>query len=78
MHDLLGMVDIWDAINDVVVASGGSAGNTSTARQNAVVKVERAIAALVRREVERARTDGREACAKVCHEIRARGEQGGS
>lgn len=61
MSDMQPSLDLWDAINAVVVASGGSAGNTSTARQNAVVKVERAIAALVRREVEQARADEREA-----------------
>lgn len=39
-------VKFWDAINAVVVASGGSAENTSVARQNAVVRVEKALADL--------------------------------
>lgn len=36
-------IDLWDAINDIVVASGGNPGNTSTARQLAVARVEKAI-----------------------------------
>jgi hypothetical protein len=40
-------VPLWDAINDVVVASGGSASNTSVARQKAVVLVERAVDGLM-------------------------------
>jgi hypothetical protein len=39
-------VEFWDAINAVVVASGGSAENTSVARQKAVVRVEKALADL--------------------------------
>lgn len=40
-------VELWDAINDVVIASGGSASCTSVARQKAVVRVENAVRALV-------------------------------
>lgn len=34
------IVRLWDAINAVVTASGGNPGNTSVARQRAVVAVE--------------------------------------
>jgi hypothetical protein len=37
-------IALWDAINRVVVASGGDPGNTSVARQRAVVEVERIVA----------------------------------
>lgn len=40
-------VELWEAINDVVVASGGSASCTSVARQKAVVRVENAVLALM-------------------------------
>lgn len=33
-------IDLWDAIGRVVQASGGDPGNTSVARQRAVVEVE--------------------------------------
>jgi hypothetical protein len=36
-------VAIWDAINEVVAASGGSTSTTNIARQKAVVSVERAL-----------------------------------
>lgn len=36
-------VVLWDAINRIVAASGGSPGNTSVARQRAVVEVERIV-----------------------------------
>ena len=39
-------VALWDAINRVVSASGGDPGNTSVARQKAVVEVERIVAGL--------------------------------
>lgn len=39
-------VALWDAINRVVAASGGNPGNTSVARQRAVVDVERVVAAI--------------------------------
>lgn len=38
-----GQTRLWDAINAVVVASGGNPGNTSVARQRAVVEVEDAV-----------------------------------
>lgn len=41
-------VALWDAINAVVEASGGDAGNTSNRRQIAVVAVEKALVALMR------------------------------
>jgi hypothetical protein len=37
-------VALWDAINRVIVASGGNPGNTSVARQRAVIEVERVVA----------------------------------
>lgn len=37
-------IALWDAINRVVAASGGNPGNTSVARQHAVVEVERIVA----------------------------------
>lgn len=43
-------VALWDAINAFTVASGGSASNTSTARQVAVASVEKAL-----RQMERER-----------------------
>lgn len=43
--DLLN-VKLWDAINRVVETSGGNTGNTSVARQKAVIEVERIVAAL--------------------------------
>lgn len=45
-------VKLWDAINDVVAASGGNTGNTSVARQRAVVAVEREIEAIEIRHTE--------------------------
>ena len=39
-------VDLWDAINEVVTASGGSDSCTSVARQLAVVKVENVISGI--------------------------------
>jgi hypothetical protein len=42
------LVELWDAINRVVTASGGNAGNTSVARQKAVVGVERVVGDLLR------------------------------
>ena len=39
-------VKLWEAINAVVAASGGNTGNTSVARQKAVVEVEREIEAI--------------------------------
>lgn len=39
-------VELWDAINDVVKASGGNPGCTSVERQKAVVRVERALEAI--------------------------------
>lgn len=41
-------VELWDAINRVVGASGGNSGNTSVARQRAVVEVERAVERIAR------------------------------
>ena len=41
-------VALWDAINEVVVASGGSSSCTRVARQLAVAKVEEALRALIR------------------------------
>ena len=42
-------VELWDAINQVVAASGGSTSNTSLARQKAAVKVDYAVAKIVER-----------------------------
>lgn len=42
-----GRVELWDAINAVVVASGGSESSTGVARQKGVVRVESAVDALV-------------------------------
>ena len=42
-------VALWDAINAVVAASGGDTGNTSSARMDAVVWVDRVVDGLVDR-----------------------------
>ena len=49
-------VPLWDAINEVVSASGGDPGNSSVARQRAVVAVERVVDALIREVAPQAGT----------------------
>jgi hypothetical protein len=47
-------VDLWDAINEVVAASGGRMSCTNVARQKAVVRVHQAVTAIVAASLNRA------------------------
>jgi hypothetical protein len=67
MARALARVPPWDAINDVVVASGGNAGNTSVARQRAVVAVERAVDALLAQSAPETTDDSRASGEKLKH-----------
>ena len=53
---------LWDAVNRIVVASGGSSANTSVRRQKAVVEVE----AVVEAALVRARADALREAATIC------------
>lgn len=50
-------VRLWDAINGVVAASGGNVGNTSIARQKAVVVTEKVVAEIEASAVSDARRE---------------------
>lgn len=47
-------LELWDAINEVVAASGGSTSCTNVARQKAVVRVHQAVTAIVAASLARA------------------------
>jgi len=56
-RDALSMADksrLWDALHTLVMASGGNPGNTSVARQLAVIETENAVAAIITAHRERA------------------------
>lgn len=55
-----GQVELWDAINALVVASGGKS-NTSVARQKAVAAVEHAVAVVVEAAIVKDLTEKEEA-----------------
>ncbi len=69
-------VALWDAINRVVAASGGDPGNTSVARQKAVVEVESVVARIAsvgstpeERAIANCKAKGK---CQYCDRIRAR------
>jgi len=64
-----GQVELWDAINAVVAASGGRS-NTSVARQKAVADVERAVSAIIQSVAEQRNEFAKHISTKPSNDVR--------
>ncbi|GEM_PF-6854594 len=61
---------LWEAVNKVVVVSGGNSSCTSIGRQKSVVEVNGAVHEAIRSAVSRERQDIVEAIRKRAHELK--------